>query len=293
MRDRIARHLPGVLMGLLLLPLAAASAHGQRTLRTIGRDLGHGIGDMLYVWSSPVRADRYDWLDAALVGGAVLLFVPADWGAQRWMVEHPSSVVMDAIDPFREGRKPALVDLGSPKQLLPLAGALYVVGFVADSRAIRDAAVGCTSAQQAQAGIQTVALHIVQRERPLTADGDPYDMGWGVGPWDRHSFYSGHMSTIMSCVTYWNERFHMGWVEPALYTLAVGIGLGRMADQRHWASDIAAGTVLGYAVGRTVGRRARRRADQAQNEATKTGVLDGAYLSTGAGGVTAGWRRAF
>jgi hypothetical protein len=167
------------------------------------------------------------------------------------------------------------------------------VGFVADSRAIRDAAVGCTSAQQAQAGIQQVVLHIVQRERPLTADGDPFDMGWGLGPWDRHSFYSGHMSTIMSCVTYWNERFDMGWVEPALYTFAVGIGLGRMADQRHWASDIAAGTVLGYAVGKTVGRRVTKRAKLERGETVRTSVLDQAYFTAGERGVTAGWRIEF
>jgi hypothetical protein len=39
----------------------------------------------------------------------------------------------------------------------------------------------------------------------------------------------------MPCVSYWNERFHMGAAEPVLYTVALGVGVGRMADQRHWA----------------------------------------------------------
>jgi len=159
--------------------------------------------------------------------------------------------------------------------------------------------MGCTAALQAQGIVHSLTLHLVQRERPLTADGDPHDFAWGHGPWARHSYYGGHSANIMACVSYGNERFHMGAAEPVLYTLALGVALGRMADRRHWASDVAVGTLFGHAVGTTVGRRARRRAergdgaDREHGAPARSSMLDRAYLSVGAGRVTVGWRTTF
>jgi membrane-associated phospholipid phosphatase len=293
MRHGTVRLFQRLLPGLILLASSARDAGAQRTLRTIGSDVANGVGDMLYVFSSPVRANGRDWARAGLAGGIVVVAGLADRELNRWMVDNPSSVAMDGLKPFREDQDVPFVDLGSPKRLLPVTGAAYVIGFIADSRALRDAAMGCASAHQGVAAIQSLALHVVQRERPLTADGDPYDMTWGSGPWDRHSFFSGHASNVMSCVSYWNERFEMGAAEPALYAIALGIGLGRMADQRHWASDIAAGTILGYAVGSTAGRRARKRAERESGAASTTSLLDGTYVGSAAGGVRVGWQRTF
>ena len=280
-------------LGLLLLVSFAGSASGQRSAATFGRDVSNGVGDMLHVWSSPLRADGGDWARAGLAGAFVVAVGLADRDINRWMVRHPSSAAMDGLRPFREGEDVPLVDLGSPKRILPIAGSLYVVGFVANSRAIRDAAVGCASALQAQAGIQSVALQVVQRERPLTSEGDPFDVEWGSGPWDRHSFFSGHASNVMSCVGYWTSRFEMGRAKPVLYALAVGIGLGRMADERHWASDIAAGSIFGYAVGTAVGRRARSRAERDSVAPTTAHRGGSPYVSGGRRAARVGWQYAF
>jgi len=298
----VAGPLRRLLLALVLLPAGAGRADAQRTLRTIGSDFGNGIADMLYVWSAPARADGRDWAAAGLATAVVLGAAAADRDIHRWIVAHPSSAAIDGLRPFREGQDVPVVDLGSGKRIDPLSGALYVVGFVADSRSLRDAAMGCASAHQAQLVIHQLTLHAVQRERPLTSGGDPYDFQWGEGPWDRHAFYSGHAANIMACVGYWNTRFDMGAVEPALYALALGIAFGRMADQRHWASDIAVGTIFGHAVGTTVGRRARKRAEQAERaerpgeergRPSGTRMLDRAYVTGGAAGVAIGWRTRF
>jgi membrane-associated phospholipid phosphatase len=290
---RIARPLLPVLLALLLLPTLPGSAAAQRALRTIGSDVANGVGDMLYVFSSPVRARGRDWARVGVAGGIIAVTGLADREMSRWIAENQSSVAVDGLKPFREGQDVPLVNLGSPKHLLPLTGSAYAVGFILDSRALRDAAIGCASAHQAVAAVQSLTLQVVQRERPLTADGDALDVTWGSGPWERHSFFSGHASNVMSCVSYWNARFEMGPVEPALYALALGVGLGRMADQRHWASDIATGTILGYAIGATAGRRARQRAERESGTPVTTTLLDGAYVTSGGGGVRIGWQRSF
>ena len=44
-------------------------------------------------------------------------------------------------------------------------------------------------------------------------------------------------------------------MEALPYMYSGAIGLGRMADGRHWFSDTMAGALMGFAIGRTVANR--------------------------------------
>jgi hypothetical protein len=232
----------------------------QRTVKSVGRDLERGVRDILHVWASPFHADRDEWAtfaaSAALVGASLLI----DDDLDRAMQRHPNSVFMRGLEPFREEENTELFNLGSGKRLQPLSGILYLLGFAFDSRALRDAGLGCASTQQANILVHHGSYAIIARERPRTANGDAYIFELGRGPWSQHSFYGGHAGNIMGCVTYWNERFDLGVAEPVLYVLAVGVGLGRVADGRHWLSDTITGMLVGHAFGRVIARRARARA---------------------------------
>jgi hypothetical protein len=274
----------------------ASLADAQRTLNSIGRDLEYGVRDILHVWASPIHADRDEWAtfaaSAAFVGATLII----DDDVQRFMGRHPRSLFMRGLEPFREEHNTELFNLGSGKRLQPLSGVLYLLGFAFDSRALRDAGMGCASTQQANILVHHGSYAIISRERPLTANGDQYDIELGRGPWAEHSFYGGHAGNIMGCVTYWNERFDLGPAEPVLYLLAIGVGLARVADGRHWLSDTFTGMLVGHAFGRVIARRARARANGAPAQAL--GPFGGdLLLSTGrsSGGQTVvlGWRRAF
>lgn len=275
---------------------AARSADAQRTFKSIGKDLELGVRDILYVWASPLHADRDEWAtfaaSVALVGATSLL----DDDVDRAMTRHPRSAFMRGLEPFREEHSTELFNLGSGKRLQPISGVLYLLGFAFDSRALRDAGIGCASTQQANILVHHGSYALISRERPLTADGNQYDLELGAGPWRRHSFYGGHAGNIMGCVTYWNERFHLGPAEPVLYLLAVGVGLGRVADQRHWFSDTVTGMLIGHAFGRVIAHRARARAAAAPGQAM--GPLGGdlhmgSTSSSGEQTFVIGWRRAF
>jgi hypothetical protein len=268
----------------------------QRTVKNIGRDLEHGVRDILHVWASPIHADRDEWAtfaaSAAFVGASLLI----DYDVDRAMLRHPNSVFMRGLDPFREGHKTELLNLGSGKRLQPLSGILYLLGFAFDSRALRDAGLGCASTQQANILVHHGSYALIARERPLTAEGDPYLFELGGGPWAKHSFYGGHAGNIMGCVTYWNERFDLGLAEPALYLMAVAVGLGRVADRRHWLSDTITGMLVGHAFGRVIAHRARRRAAETPRRALAPagrGLLLHTSHSSGGQLLVLGWRRAF
>lgn len=252
----------------------ATTAEAQRTFKSIGRDFELGIRDILHVWASPLHADRGEWAtfaaSAAFVGATLII----DDDVQRFMARHPRSAFMRGLEPFREEHDTELFNLGSGKRLQPISGVLYLLGFAFDSRALRDAGMGCASTQQANILVHHGSYAIISRERPLTAN-DQYDIELGAGPWRQHSFYGGHAGNIMGCVTYWNERFDLGPAEPVLYLLAIGVGLGRVADQRHWLSDTFTGMLVGHAFGRVIARRARARATSGANAAS------GAHLENG------------
>lgn len=256
MRCGVARLIVQVVALAASIDVAAA----QRTFRTIANDFEHGARDILWVWTSPAHADKSEWLtfagSAALVGATLLV----DERVDRYARRHPNSALMEGLEPLREDHSSGLFNLGSGKRLQPLSLGLYVLGFAFDSKALRDAGMGCASTQQANILVHHGTYALISRERPKTANGDAYQFELGGGDWNKHSFYGGHASNIMACVTYWNERFDLGPAEPVLYALAIGIGLGRAADQRHWLSDTITGMLVGHAFGRVIGRRARARA---------------------------------
>ena len=296
---RLALALP---LALLALAVAAPAAEAQRTFRTVGEDFRNAFSDMIWLWASPLRADASDWLAAGGVvalSGAVGIY---DGEIQDWLHEHPRSVPVRAVHPFGEDAGIPLVDLGSGKRLLPVAGLLYLVGFAADSRDLRDAGIGCAASQQVQTITHEAAFHIVARQRPRpTGDAtyvvgaDPYVFEYFEStPWGMHSFYGGHGASAMACATFLAERFDLGVAEPLLYATAVGIGFARVADGRHWSSDTVLGLAFGHAIGRSIASRQRARAERrARGESASVEPAGGVFVDGDRRGLVLGWRRSF
>lgn len=59
----------------------------------------------------------------------------------------------------------------------------------------------------------------------------------------------------MACAWFLSHRYSVGIGAPIMYAYASAIGLGRMADGWHWASDVVAGAAVGFAIGSLVADR--------------------------------------
>lgn len=65
-----------------------------------------------------------------------------------------------------------------------------------------------------------------------------------------HSFPSGHTITVFSMATVIAKEYSdKKWVGITSYGLASLVGLSRIGLDKHWASDVFIGSVLGYAIG--------------------------------------------
>lgn len=220
------------------------------------RNLG---GDIWNVWTSPVRGTPRDF---AIAGGEALGVAAvslADSVFWHWMSTHDNALAIRILRPLREGFPVPLYELGSGQYILPLSGALYVAGRLSHSVALRDAGLGCAAGHLSSLGFREVVFFGVARTRPR-ATPEPFHISFpGSNDWDRQSFYSGHTSNSMACASFFAHRFSLGLLAAAPYAYSAAIGVGRMADGRHWLSDTMTGALAGFAIGRTIAIRQRKR----------------------------------
>lgn len=104
------------------------------------------------------------------------------------------------------------------------------------------------------AGVVTLAIKGgVGRARPREFPDDP-DMYYpGKGFFDNNfaSFPSGHTSAAFSSATVLAMQLskahpkHSKWIKFGMYGAATAVGLSRMYEDAHWASDVFAGAAIG------------------------------------------------
>lgn len=236
-----------------MLVAAAASTGGLPAQeRTVGGDLKEIWLDARSIVTAPADASAADLRTTAALAGIAGVLLLADEPIHDWL--HSEPFVTKVIRPFDEGGPIAIMGR-SWFFLLPLSAGLYGAGHVFDSGDLRDAGLGCATANVTTTVTRSLAALLVGRQRPLVHRGAFEFELFAFGDWNQRSFPGGHASNIMSCASYFNHRFDLGIAGPAVWALAGGVGLARILDEAHWTSDTFAGMAYGYAVGRGVAYR--------------------------------------
>ena len=292
----------------LLVAVAAppAAAQEKSVPGMIGKDIEHAARDIWAIWTAPFDAHPRDLLAGLMIVGAGTAISPIDDDVDRWVVRNANSSFFDALEPFR---KDGVLYGGG--RLAPVAGGVYVVGIITKNQKLRDAITGCGATWLSNNVLRRQVLYrLVGRERPDPSRGEnpppaadpgdqyrfdiPNDGGWG---WN--SFPGGHIANIMGCASFFNNRYHLGFVEPVLYAVVGAIWMARTADRAHWTSDQLIGTVFGYAVGREIALRQLRREAARAAAATAAGAAavpaatDGLYFVRTRDAVRVGWQLRF
>ncbi|MEY2828678.1 MAG: hypothetical protein RIQ33_536 [Bacteroidota bacterium] len=143
--------------------------------------------------------------------------------------------------------------VGNGKYCFTAMGVLYATGLIFHKRHMQYTGLQAFKALVLSAGITGSIKYFTQRERPFqTENANNFHFIWNSFKY--HSFPSGHTSDAfaMASVIAYNVK-NKYWQIP-IYAIATGVGLSRINDNKHWASDVVLGAAIGYCVGEIINR---------------------------------------
>ncbi len=142
-----------------------------------------------------------------------------------------------------------------------IGGGLYAIGKLGKMDRVADLGWHGTEAV-ALAELTTYMIKgIAGRGRPFVSEGEvptDFDPGRGFKTGNFASFPSGHTTTAFSAAAAVTNETTRWWpkstwiVGPLMYGGATAVGLSRMYHNRHWASDVVVGAMIGTFAGRKV-----------------------------------------
>jgi membrane-associated phospholipid phosphatase len=229
------------------------------------------------------------------------LFTTSDaWVAGAWVVGtlamHPfdKSFARRLQTPGAQERKfvrhqaTNLRILGAPGTVI-IGATMYGAGKAFGNERMADLGLHGTEAILIGLGVTAIGKSVAGRQRPYADVDDPANWGFGRGfKEDKYrSFPSGHSTmgfaaaAAVSAETmrWWpNTRWIIG---PAMYGGAALIGVSRMYNNKHWASDVLTGAAIGTFAGLKVVRYSHSHPDNRVDR-----WLLGARITPTAGGMS-------
>ncbi|HSP13203.1 MAG TPA: phosphatase PAP2 family protein [Thermoanaerobaculia bacterium] len=190
------------------------------------------VEDVKGVATAPAHATAKQWQHAAAAVAGVAATTLVD-DEIRDLAERNHS---HALDEFTRLVEP----LGGGRSNTVMLGFLLYGVVRNDSRAKMTAFDSYMSSVIASLAITPAIKHIANRRRPNGGD---------------LSFPSGHTTEAFALATSIAEMYPAS--RYVVYGLAGSVGFARIYHNAHWASDVAAGAIIGSAVGHTVARTNR------------------------------------
>ena len=195
--------------------------------------------DAAHIATAPLHWEGSDWakfgLGVAAVGGAVLLDEDL-----RHAVDRNSSGTLAGV-------AKAVAPFGAEYSFAAL-GAFYLAGRYWKDDTARAVAEDGLASSLIAAGVITPILKLtIGRRRPSQTE-STFTRGGGS------SLPSGHATQAFAVASVIAAHYDSPWIRAAAYGMAGLVGLSRMEQGAHYASDVLAGALIGIAVGKAVVR---------------------------------------
>jgi len=215
------------------------------------------------MWDAVVHeAARY------VADAAAFAVAPGHWDATDWQRAGASAGVVgtlfvadESIDSFAQKTRSEFTDRvsaattwigGAGGFRIPVV--VWLGGVIFRDAGARDIGRDAVEACLFSAVVTKATKNVVGRWRPFETDGETR-----FTPFSSHDSYpSGHSTQAFAIASVVAMR-SKGWALPTLaYTAATIVAMDRVNDRVHFASDVAAGAIIGTATGRFLVARHRR-----------------------------------
>src|SRR5712671_201978 len=206
-------------------------------LKPLGRKLLLNILlDQEEIFTSPFRMNRHNakwWLLSAAVTGGLI-------AADR----HIADSFENSNGQVRWGGR--ISNIGASYTLIPIVAGSYAYGVWRDNAKAREIGVLGTEALLDSLIVAGVLKEVTRRNRPDEKEPGEF---WGDG----RSFPSGHAIQVWSIASLLAHEYkNRPIVQITAYSLAGIVSASRVAANKHFASDVVTGALMGWFIGRYV-----------------------------------------
>lgn len=201
------------------------------------------VGDTISIFTAPAHWDGEQWLEVAEMVSAVGATATLDGNIQRSVQAHRTAGEDRFMTQWQEfGNYYAFGALAAFDAWGELDG---------DIKARNVAMDGIASSIIAGGLISPALKVVVGRERPSTTKST-----YRFKPFSANaSFPSGHATEAFAVAASIAENYPVWWVQGLVYGIAGLVGYARIEQNAHFASDVVAGSLIGWSVARGVVHR--------------------------------------
>lgn len=195
------------------------------------------LRDQKAIWTAPLHVERSDakWIIPSGIGLMTLIATDRSTGDE----------MNEAQGQLTTSR--AISHAGSVYGLGAVATTFYLIGRKNNDYRARETGLLSAEALIDSMIVESALKGITQRGRPQTGVERSEFFEGG------NSFPSGHSTQAWAVATVIaNEYKHRRAVQIAAYSAATAVSVARFTGQKHYLSDVVAGSALGFAIGRYV-----------------------------------------
>jgi membrane-associated phospholipid phosphatase len=218
----------------------------------------HNIGEQA---AAPLHFKTRQWLYTSAAAGITIAFIFADEDIDKW------ARIQKQKHKWVNKSSPVISEFGSNYGVFSVLATGLVSATFRDEKGVQTSLLATQAV--ITSGIWTQVIKLLSgRERPKASyifsqiDGGkwhgPFSEFLDVNPIDRSrfsydAFPSGHSATAFSIATVFATEYNECKAVPVLfYSAATLVGISRLTEHEHWASDVFVGALLGYLSGKQV-----------------------------------------
>jgi len=202
---------------------------------------------------SPLDLNRKSVVKASIIIGATIGLSFLDKPIQRWAVGFRNDY------PGSRRYSNTITNIGGVYEVIPLT-AIAATGFIFNNTKLRTTTALAVQSYITSSVWATIFKKLSGRIRPNNFDpNSPLNRSTFHGPFykipngDNSAFPSGHAALAFAAATvYAKEYKNIKSIPFISYGVAGLITVSRITENRHWLSDLIAGSLLGYACGTQV-----------------------------------------